>query len=363
MKKIYLLIFFVVVLIIADGVLFYFYTENNKYYQCDSYDCLESKAMQGLPAKTIISEENKSMGYLEKSEIKVAPFNDKYEVRMKVLKLTKLEKYTNGATKGVFTDVGVSLPVSSGIINLDESIPQIEGQSAKCYTSSTSEAGRLVREGLSTQNIKKYNCKGGLVDIIEKINQEQVISDFSQDSGGVLVKKPAIYLYPLEKSEIKACLEIQGEITVSDPDYNSGWQVVADHDSLINDRYDYLFYEASLDNLELPEEGWVVEKQALAQWFDINLPKFGLNGKEILQFKQYWLEELNTAPYYEIKLLSQEFLTENMNLIIEPAPETLIRLNFHFQPQVNKKELAEPEINKINRRGFTVVEWGGILGN
>ena len=64
--------------------------------------------------------------------------------------------------------------------------------------------------------------------------------------------------------------------------------------------------------------------------------------------------------YYEIRLLDDKFLSENMKLIINPEPQTLIRLNFHFKPVFSKTELKTPVINTPVRNGFTVIEWGGI---
>ncbi len=86
----------------------------------------------------------------------------------------------------------------------------------------------------------------------------------------------------------------------------------------------------------------------------------GLNEKEIRQFKEYWLGDLERAKYYEIKILGNEFLENNMRLDISPAPQTILRLNLHFQPMSVKTELKAPEIKKFERKGFTVIEWGGI---
>jgi hypothetical protein len=48
-------------------------------------------------------------------------------------------------------------------------------------------------------------------------------------------------------------------------------------------------------------------------------------------------------------------------LTINPSPKTIIRVTLHFTPLDKKTELAEPQITKVQRNGFTVVEWGGIF--
>lgn len=175
------------------------------------------------------------------------------------------------------------------------------------------------------------------------------------------VKKPAIYLYPLEDSQIFVKLNINGEMIKDIPEYNNGWNVFVTKEGIIEGKYDYLFYEANLKKISIPKEGWIVEYSELEFWFNKNLKLLGLNKKETDQFKEYWLNQLEKSKYYEIKLLSNEFLDENMDLIITPEPETEIRLNFIFKPLKKNYSIKNPEIITPERNGFTVVEWGGIL--
>jgi hypothetical protein len=145
------------------------------------------------------------------------------------------------------------------------------------------------------------------------------------------------------------------------PEYNNGWNVFVTKEGIIEGKYDYLFYEANLKKISIPKEGWIVEYSELEFWFNKNLKLLGLNKKETDQFKEYWLNQLEKSKYYEIKLLSNEFLDENMDLIITPEPETEIRLNFIFKPLKKNYSIKNPEIITPERNGFTVVEWGGIL--
>ena len=56
-------------------------------------------------------------------------------------------------------------------------------------------------------------------------------------------------------------------------------------------------------------------------------------------------------------------MQQNMELLINPVPDTLIRLNFHFKALEEKTNILEPLIHIPIRIGFTVVEWGGMVGN
>jgi len=177
-------------------------------------------------------------------------------------------------------------------------------------------------------------------------------------------KKPAIYLYPTEDTRISVKLIVNGTISKDIPKYpKDGWDVFTTKEGLIDNQYDYLFYEAKLNELELPEDGWIVAYTDLDNWFEINLKQFGLNQKETSQFKEYWLKELPKSNYYEIRLLSKDFINKNMQLIIDPTPDTIIRIQFYFRPIKELKEIQNPIIIKSTRKGFTVVEWGGILDN
>lgn len=177
------------------------------------------------------------------------------------------------------------------------------------------------------------------------------------------IEKPAVYLYPEQDSIINVKLDINGEIIEDIPKYNDGWTVFVTKQGIIENKYDYLFYEADLKTITLPEQGWVVEYDDLEHWFDLNLAKLGLNNKETAQFKDFWLNRLPKSNYYEIKLLDDEFLKQNMNLIIEPEPDTIIRLNFYFKQLDEKSDITEPLIKTPERKGFVVAEWGGILEN
>ncbi len=197
------------------------------------------------------------------------------------------------------------------------------------------------------------------VDHQGKVMKEKVLKHSKEKVQ--CLRKPAIYLYPLSKQKIDVSLVINGDITVSIPPYSKGWSVMVDTNGTIENRYDYLFYENTLKIVELPNEGWIKQGSVLDAWFDVILPKLGLNAKETEQFKEYWLGELDKDALYEIKRFSLPFLTENMTLTIDPKPDTLIRVIFNFKMITEPYELKEPKIITPKRSGFHVLEWGGMI--
>jgi hypothetical protein len=179
-----------------------------------------------------------------------------------------------------------------------------------------------------------------------------------------VVKKPALYLYPTKPRKIEIYLKPKGWLTKTIPYYNGIWLVRASPKGIIDNKYEYLFYEVALNSsLELPKEGWVVKAEEMERWFNKTLSKLGLKGKEIEDFKEYWLKALKGYPYFKIRILSQKFLNENLGIQIKPKPDKMIRVILVFEGIKEKERMVEPNIKTPKRKGFTVVEWGGILMN
>lgn len=200
------------------------------------------------------------------------------------------------------------------------------------------------------------NRDAKVVDISAKENNQ---TDACDD---LMLKKPALYLYPIKNQNIDVSLQINGSLVTSIPSYgNDGWHVNVDKEGIIDNQYDYLFYENTFKYIELPKSGWIKNYTELDEWFDSILPRHGLNQKETKQFKEYWLKELKKGKTYEIKTLSQDFLNKNLILNINPKPDSIIRVHFYFKTIDKKYPLQEPIISTPKRFGFTAVEWGGIL--
>lgn len=200
---------------------------------------------------------------------------------------------------------------------------------------------------------------------IDKFQKVQDIPTKRTHSGspheGEMIEKPAIYLYPQKNQKIDVSLAINGSMVTSIPPYCKGWSVIADTNGTIDNQYDYLFYENTLNTIVLPQEGWIKKGDELSEWFDEILLRLGLNTKEKKQFKEYWLKKLDQNALYEIKLFSLEFLNKNMTLKIDPSPDTIIRVIFNFKKIDKQYGLLPPVISTPKREGFHVLEWGGRL--
>lgn len=186
--------------------------------------------------------------------------------------------------------------------------------------------------------------------------------------GGAAEKgKPVIYLYPEKKTNVSVKVEPKGGVTVSIPDYKKGWNVTALPDGTITDKktkkeYPYLFWESNdytgtIDTTE----GFVVETKNLESFFNEKLQILGLNKKEIADFNEFWIAEINkeAKPYTFITFYSNQKINEEAPLTVSPKPDSVIRVYFDHLGLDQPIETKEQELTPATRSGFAVVEWGG----
>lgn len=85
----------------------------------------------------------------------------------------------------------------------------------------------------------------------------------------------------------------------------------------------------------------------------------GLNNLETNEFVQYWLpvlekNEINFIHFY----VNSDYDVISKNIVF-PKPDTSIRIFMEFYGLNDKIEVPEQKLPKLERKGFTLVEWGG----
>lgn len=197
--------------------------------------------------------------------------------------------------------------------------------------------------------------------------------------------KPALYLYPPAPTNVTVQVHPEGYITESIPPYGkSGWNVTAYPDGTIQQlltdnlklktsTYPYLYYEASINKLAVPKnQGWVKKTDELPYFFTDVLQKLGLNTQESKDFMEYWIPKLTEGNNWYITLINESELNRVEKLTVSPKPDTMIRVRFYFENLdekedahhlINLKTLKSPLLTSRKRNGFTLVDWGGIVGN
>jgi len=174
--------------------------------------------------------------------------------------------------------------------------------------------------------------------------------------------KPVIYLYPKKKTDIKVTLNWDFKNLVSYPKYTNSWQVESDEKSQIIDKktwvkYDYLFREDLL-KYEIPENGFVVKKEDLNEFFQEKLAYLWLKDNELNEFKEYWLPQMQLRNYYFINFLDTKQMDKIAPIEIFSKPDNILRVFMHFKWLDKFEEVKEQKLEKFDRKWFYVIEWG-----
>lgn len=177
-------------------------------------------------------------------------------------------------------------------------------------------------------------------------------------------KKPVIYLYPEEEMEVSVKLDYNGKLTSTYPEYGEGWKVTAKPDGTLYSaetgrEYYCLFWEGVSDVEYDFSKGFVVSGDETEAFLEESLAALGLTEKEANEFIIYWLPEMEENKYNLISFQGQVY-TENAKLEVTPTPDTVIRVFMAWQELEEKIEIEPQQLERVEREGFTVVEWGGV---
>ncbi len=211
---------------------------------------------------------------------------------------------------------------------------------------------------------KKQYIAASLVGLVGWVFSALVLYVVSL-SPTTIDEKPIIYLYPEKTQEVSVKLVNDSIITTSYPKYNEEWKVIANPDGSLKDvdtgRNLYALYWEGNNNIKLDsKEGFVVKGEDSIKFLEEKLAILGLNEREAEEFIVYWLPRLESNDYNFIHFATQEEIEEIMPLEVNPNPDTMIRVYMEFK-KVNKNYKCEEQIlEKQERNGFTLVEWGGI---
>ena len=176
--------------------------------------------------------------------------------------------------------------------------------------------------------------------------------------------KPIIYIYPPEEQVVTVELENEDLITCSYPKYEGKWSVLAKPNGDLTDletgrKLYALYWEGGDFNKPNYKEGFIVKGEDSAKFLEEKLEILGLNEKESEEFIVYWLPKMEKNNYNYIRFVSQEEIDNQMPLIINPKPDTVIRIYMQFKGLPFPINVKEQQLDKVERNGFTVVEWGG----
>jgi hypothetical protein len=188
-----------------------------------------------------------------------------------------------------------------------------------------------------------------------------------------LMKKPVIYLYsdtPL-KAEVK--IVPKGEFTFTYPRHEDGWSIdIQSNSDLVdlrsNKEFPYLFWEAETQDLffdftEKQMEGWVIKTDTCISFLENQLTALGLNEVEQTDFITFWAPILSRNQYAVVQfLLDDAYEHKIAEIEITPQPDAMRRVYLLMAPLDNAflgLNVVPQKFELFQRKGFTVLEWGG----
>lgn len=177
--------------------------------------------------------------------------------------------------------------------------------------------------------------------------------------------KPVLYLYPEETTEVTINFEHEDNLTTTYPKFKDEWKVTAHpNGDLYDEKGNYyygLYWEEDSNHKVDFKEGFYVSKDNAISFLEEKLSIIGLNDKERNEFIMYWLPILEkneqSLVYFE---LTEERDSFN-KLEISPKPDSLLRIAIHVKKVDKKTNIKEQKLTTFKRKGFTAVEWGGIV--
>ena len=177
-------------------------------------------------------------------------------------------------------------------------------------------------------------------------------------------KKPVIYLYPEEPMDISVELKLkESKFTTVYPKFTkkNTWNVHAETDGTISikgKKYPQLFWEAESYDLPDSNEGFVVTDKDAESFLEEKLDLLGLNEKEKTDFITFWLPVLLKNKLSLCTFQTKKFF-DTMVLNVTPKPDSMIRIFLSIVKLDKPVNIKEQKLQSVERKGFTVVEWGG----
>ena len=228
-----------------------------------------------------------------------------------------------------------------------------------CYNITNLLKNRFIR----TNNIKTsaprdcYNIINGKLKRVSCTNKSRLRTHYVK-------LKPVIYLYPEEPMDISVELKLkESKFTTVYPKFTKKdtWNVHAETDGTISikgRKYPYLFWEAESYDLPDSNEGFVVTDKDAESFLEEKLDILGLNDKEKTDFITFWLPILLKNKLSLCTFQTKKFF-ETMELNVTPKPDSMIRIFLSIVKLDKPVNVKEQKLESVERKGFTVVEWGG----
>jgi len=182
----------------------------------------------------------------------------------------------------------------------------------------------------------------------------------------VYYKKPVLYFYPVDTTELKLIMHFSGDLSFSWPEYKNGWNItVYPNSDILNHtdstKYKYLFWEGTykLPELSSVKDGFYIVKNELPGFLLEKLALIGFNYGEINDFITYWIPILKREKYF-VHFMTGSECNQVASYDFSKKPDSFVRTIVLFidAEKINAGK-QEQVLKPATRKGFVVTEWGG----
>jgi hypothetical protein len=306
----------------------------------------------------------------------------------------------------------VDMPVISGLADSDlVKVGTLEGRDVYKLTNNSHDlvklefAKKIVADaemfkygnpGVKKPTFDEYISKTPLLFMKDFWDRTYALGEYDYMLPGGC-GKPVVYLYPETPTNVQVRLTSPVNFTAQIPSYHQGWKVKAYPNGKLEDLqpqytkcsdidfthkgaeyareacetgvYPYIYWSGNMVERSYiePEKGWIVARKDLSEFFMGKLSEVGLNSNEITDMSDFWLEKMlsENKPYYKVSFLQTAEMNNLAPMEISPKPDTVFRIFLDYKGlevgELPQQRLESVVLEKLVRRGFTVVEWGGRM--
>jgi hypothetical protein len=104
---------------------------------------------------------------------------------------------------------------------------------------------------------------------------------------------------------------------------------------------------------------FVIKGEDTHTFLQSKLKEIGLTPKEYNEFIVFWYPILKENKYNFIRFRVGEEYNEISTMDISPKPDAMLRVFMDYKPVNDFYYVPEQSFPIFERKGFTVVEWGG----
>ena len=195
-------------------------------------------------------------------------------------------------------------------------------------------------------------------------NEFEYQSKKNGSNGYETTWKPIMYIYPKEEMNLNISFPESDKLMHTYPKYRDSWNIHIDKNGNIYDydtnrNYYALYWDEKDYAKENFDEGFVVKGKDISKFLEEKLAILGFNDREINEFIIYWMPKMEDNEYNLIRFRTTDEVNESMPIEFSEEPDTLIRVIMDYKKLDKKIEIKEQKLDKQERVGFTIVEWGG----